>query len=119
MNKVLLSISLLIIIAFSGCLQTSRAILTNENTYPRLNYYAPVTAYLNEENVANFEEIGIIEINKPDSLVVYLYDVLEEAKSEARLIGANCIIRINDFLDEGYRKRDHNRYFFRAGYVRK
>lgn len=118
MNKVLLSIALLAIIVFSGCFQTSRAILTNEKKYPQLNYYAPVTAYLNEVNVDNFEEIGIIEINEPDSMVIYLHDVVEEAKIEARLIGANCIIRINDFLREGYRKQSRNRYFFRAGILR-
>ncbi len=117
MRRVLLLVVLFSTISISGCF-TSNAILTNEKKYPPLSYYATVKVYLNEVNVDNFEEIGIIEINKPDSLVVYLHDVVEEAKCEARYIGANCIIRLNDFLREGHRKQHRNRYFFRAGIIR-
>jgi hypothetical protein len=119
MNKALLFLVLFSSSVFCGCIQTSRAILTNEKKFQRLNYNAQVVAYLSEEKVENFEEIGIIEIFKHDSSVVLLNTVLEEARYEARLIGANCLILIHDFLKEGTPKRNPNRYFFRAGYVRK
>lgn len=119
MKRALLFLALISVSIICGCIQISKAILTNEKKFQRLNYNTQVVAYLSEEKVENFEEIGIIEIFKHDSSIVLLSTVLEEARYEARLIGANCLILIHDFLKEGTPKRNPNRYFFRAGYVRK
>lgn len=93
----------------------SRISLTGTKKYPSLKKEQLIKAYLNDDYVPNFEEIGILEVYYTGFSYIFLEEAVNEAKRKAALYGADCIILIRDFYKYSYLAPLRNVLYFRIG----
>lgn len=80
----------IILILFIGSCATSSFVQTGQ-TYPPLEKDTYVKVFMENKEIENMEEIGVVELvcsDPPPSL----NQIVEQAKEEARKRGGNCVI---------------------------
>lgn len=116
MKKVIIITILVSLDVFISCVPITRVTITGNKKYPPLKSYQYVKTYLIEDSIANFKEIGLIEIDCRDCFSMpNINNIVEEAKVTARIYGANCMILLNDIFRNKRNPVQLPNYWFRIG----
>ena len=120
MNKKLLLVIFSAFLNLTACGVYSRVSMTGEADYKPANGNQGVKAYLVEDYSGDFKEIAVIEVYSSFGFhgKLYLDEAVEEAKSRAKELGANCIVLVKNFFNRGCREEPTNNFWFRAGILK-